>query len=370
MSEDVYILGIGMNKFGKYPDKSIKTLTGESLEAVLKDAHLTRGDIEAAWFGNSTWGVFSFQHGVRGPVALSANGIEGVPVTNVENACATGACAFQGAYVGIKSGLYECILALGTEKLFNEDRGLMMMSIASGSDVDDWGKSAQKFESTKELVDNKKEGEKSAKKKSHSPGMDMYASGARVHMNKYGTTQRQLAIVAAKAHNNSVMNPNAQYTFPMTVEEVLADREISYPLTRAMCAPMGDGSAAAILCSGRFLKQHPSSRAVKISSCVLKSGKRAGGYLTGTQAAQAAYEISGVGPRDVNILEVHDATAIGEITVLEDLGICPQGEGGPYSESGATGIDGRTPVNAGGGLIARGHPLGATGLAQIHELVT
>ncbi|MCP4682317.1 MAG: thiolase family protein, partial [Desulfobacterales bacterium] len=213
-------------------------------------------------------------------------------------------------------------------------------------------------------------GDKPKKKKSHSPGMDMYASGARVHMNKYGTTQRHLAIVAAKAHNNSVMNPNAQYTFPMTVEEVLKDREISYPLTRAMCAPVGDGSAAAILCSEQFLKKHPSSRAVKIISSVLKSGKRKGGYNTGRLTASAAYEIAGVGPEDINILEVHDATAIGEITVLEELGICPEGEGGPYSESGATAINGKTPVNAGGGLIARGHPLGATGLAQIHELVT
>ncbi|MCP4751518.1 MAG: thiolase family protein, partial [Proteobacteria bacterium] len=344
-------------------------LTGQSLKAVLKDADLSRGDIEAAWFGNSTWGVFSFQHGVRGPVALSANGIEGVPITNVENACATGACAFHGAYVGIKSGMYDCILAMGTEKLFNEDRGLMMMSIASGSDVDDWDKAAKGFEATKELVDTK-EGDKPKEKKSHSPGMDMYASGARVHMNKYGTTRQQLAIVAAKAHNNSVMNPNAQYTFPMTVEEVLNDREISYPLTRAMCAPMGDGSAAAILCSERFLKKHPSARAVKVSSSVLKSGKRKGGYNTGRLTAQTAYDIAGVGPEDVNILEVHDATAIGEITVLEDLGICPQGQGGPYSESGATALNGKTPVNAGGGLIARGHPLGATGLAQIHELVT
>jgi acetyl-CoA acyltransferase len=373
MSNNVYILGIGMNKFGKYLDKGIKALVGESLEAALKDASLSRDDIEAAWFGNSTWGIFSYQHCVRGPVALTANGIQGVPITNVENACATGACAFHGAYTGVKAGMYDCVLALGAEKLYNEDRGLMMMSFGSQTDVDDWQKAAERFEATKKLV---KEAQKSeatdsgAKKKSHSPGMDMYASGARAHMHKYGTTQHQLAVVAAKAHNNSVMNPLAQYTFPMTVAEVLKDREVSYPLTRAMCAPVGDGSAAAILCSERFLAKHASARAVKILASVLKSGKREGGHDTGGRAVKTAYETAGVGPEDVNIAEVHDATAFGEISVLEEMGFCPRGEGGPFSESGATAIGGKLPVNTGGGLIARGHPLGASGIAQIHELVT
>jgi acetyl-CoA acetyltransferase len=200
--------------------------------------------------------------------------------------------------------------------------------------------------------------------------MDMYASGARRHMKEYGLTQRQLAIVAAKAHNNSTMSPLAQYTFPMTVDAVMEDREIAFPLTRAMCAPVGDGSAAAILCSESYLKKHPSARAVKIRASICRGGKRVGGGDTGSLAAKKAYETAGVGPEDVDVAEVHDATAFGEIATTEELGFCPPGEGGILAESGATALGGRIPVNTGGGLIARGHPVGATGLAQTYELTT
>jgi acetyl-CoA acetyltransferase len=370
MSNDVYIYGVGMIKFGKYLDRSVKVLTGEALEVVLRDCGLERKDIQAAWFGNSFWGIFSFQHGIRGQVALSANGVEGVPVTNVENACATGSCAFHGAWTAVKAGLYDCALAIGTEKIYNEDRGKMMLSFASGSDVDDWGKTSEKFKATEIKRESGAEGDRGGGKKSHSPGMDMYASGARVHMQKYGSTQRQMAVIAAKAHNNSELNPFAQYTFPMTVEQVLQDREVAYPLTRAMCAPVGDGSAAAILVSERFLREHPSQRAVRVRASVLRSGKRTGGGDTTERATRAAYETAGLGPEDVNVLEVHDATAFGELAVTEELGMCPRGEGGVLAESGATQITGKTPINTSGGLIARGHPLGASGIAQLTELTT
>ena len=372
MSESVYIIGVGMTKFGRYLDETIKTLTGEALERVLADCELTRGDLEAAWFANSYWGMYTMQHGIRGQVALSANGLDGVPITNLENACGGGSSALHGAWTGVKAGLYDCVLAIGAEKIYDQDRGKMMLSFATGSDVDDWAKQAKAFKANepkkKESAEAGAEGGK--EKKGYSPAMDMYASGARNAMKNHGLTQRQLAVVAAKAHNNSVENPFAQYTFPMTVDEVLADREVAFPLTRAMCAPVGDGAAAVVLCSERFLRKHSSRRAVAIRASILKSGKREGGHDTGARATKAAYEAAGIGPDEVNLAEVHDATAYGEVAVCEELGFCPPGEGGPFAESGATALGGKLPINTGGGLIARGHPVGATGLAQALELTT
>ncbi len=188
-------------------------------------------------------------------------------------------------------------------------------------------------------------------------------------MKAYGTTQRQLAVIAAKAHNNSTLNPLAQYTFPQTVEEVLADYEVAWPLTRAMCAPVGDGAAAAILCSEKFLKTLSGVRPVRILASVLRSGSWQENDIS-KRAAKAAYEMAGVGPQDIQMAEVHDATAFGELHQTEQLGFCPVGQGGAFAESGATALSGRLPVNPSGGLIARGHPIGASGLAQIYELVT
>jgi acetyl-CoA acetyltransferase len=372
MSERVYIIGVGMTKFGKYLDRSIKTLTGEALDRVLSDCELTREDIEAAWFANSYWGMYTMQHGIRGQVALSANGLEGVPITNLENACGGGSSALHGAWTGVKAGLYDCVLALGAEKIYDTDRGKMMLSFATGSDVDEWAKMREAFKANEpKTKEPAADGSESGKeKKGYSPAMDMYASGARNAMKEHGLTQRQLAVVAAKAHNNSVENPLAQYTFPMTVDEVLADREVAYPLTRAMCAPVGDGAAAAILCSERFLRRHSSRRAVAVRASILKSGKREGGHDTGARAARAAYQAAGIGPEDVEVAEVHDATAYGEVAVTEELGFCPTGEGGAFAESGATALGGKLPINTGGGLIARGHPVGATGLAQAFELTS
>jgi acetyl-CoA acetyltransferase len=188
-------------------------------------------------------------------------------------------------------------------------------------------------------------------------------------MKRYGTTQRQLAIIAAKNHNNSVLNPLAQYNFPMTVEQVLNDYEVAYPLTRSMCAPVGDGAAAAILCSEKFLKAHPNPRAILVRASVLRSGSWRKDDVA-LRAAKAAYEMAGIGPKDIDIAELHDATAFGEVHQSEQMGLCPIGKGGPFAESGDTALDGKIPINTSGGLISRGHPLGASGLAQIYELAT
>jgi acetyl-CoA acetyltransferase len=372
MSDPVYIIGVSMNKFGKYLDQNIKCLTGEVLRKVLGDCGLESKDLEAAWFSNTGWGMTDFQHCIRGQVALSANGVDKIPITNVENACASASTALHGAWTAVKAGLYDCVLAIGAEKVYNEDRALMMKGFLSGTDVEVTTKyieSMKKKHKEKAAAAKHSDGKTKDKKGGHSVFMDFYALGAREHMKKFGSTQRQLAVIAAKAHNNSTLNPLAQYTFPQTVEQVLADYEVAYPLTRGMCSPVGDGAAAAVVCSQKFLKQHPSSRAVRIRASVLKSGSWTSNDVS-ERAARSAYEISGLGPVDIDVAEVHDATAFGELYQTEKLGFCGAGEGGIFAENGSTALDGKLPVNPSGGLISRGHPIGASGLAQIYELVT
>jgi acetyl-CoA acetyltransferase len=363
-----------MTKFGKFLEKKIKDLTGEAVKGVQNDAKLNLDAIEAAWFSNSGWGMAEFQHCIRGQVALSANGIEKIPITNVENACAGGSTALHGAWLAIKAGIYDCVLALGVEKVYNEDRAKMMSAFIAGTDVE---RTTKLIEQLKKIAEKRKakiakaqgNGAQGEKKGGHSAFMDLYAAAARSHMKKYGTTQRQLAVVAAKNHNNSTLNPLAQYTFPMTVEQVLEDYEVAYPLTRSMCAPVGDGAAAAIICSERFLEQHPNKRVILIKASVLKSGSWTTDDIA-QRAAEAAYQMSGLTPEDINVIEVHDATSFGEIHQIEQLGFCPIGKGGSFTESGATALNGKFPVNPSGGLLSRGHPIGASGLAQIYELVT
>ncbi len=385
MSGEVYIVGVGMTKFAKHPDRGVKDLTGEALRKALSDAGLSLKDIQAAWFANSGWGMSEFQHSIRGQVALTANGLGRISIINVENACAGGSTALHSAWMAVKSGVYDCVLAIGTEKMYfppppeqtGKGRGGGMDGFLSGTDVEETRAFLNQLK--EEARKKREEEEKEAREKGmepppppkpHSIFMDFYAAGARRHMEKFGMTQRQLAIIAAKNHNNSTLNPLAQYTFPQTVEQVLNDYEVAFPLTRAMCAPIGDGSAAAVLCSERFLRSHPSSRAVRIRASILRSGDRQGPRDAMFRAAQAAYETAGLGPEEIQVAEVHDATAFGELSATEQLGFCPLGEGGLLAESGATALNGRIPVNPSGGLISRGHPIGASGLAMAYELVT
>lgn len=209
----------------------------------------------------------------------------------------------------------------------------------------------------------------------HSPFMDIYGHNARQHMQRYGSTIEQLATIASKNHFNSTLNPNAQYQFAVPVEKVLTDRVVSWPITRSMCAPIGDGAASAIVCSEDVVKRLGlQTQAVRIRASILGTGKaRPYGFdepEIGERLANMAYEKAGVGPQEINMAEVHDATAYGELRQAENLGFCPKGEGGLLAESGATALTGRIPINPSGGLTSRGHPVGASGLAQIHELVT
>ena len=377
--EEVYIIGVGMFRFGKYPEKSVKQMTQEVLESLLADCPAEKKDIEAAWFSNSFWGIVTGQHSIRGQVALTPLGIQGIPVMNVENACAGATSAVNGAYLGIKAGAYDVALAIGVEKMYNPDNKQAMFEMfMSNTDVEFIRGILEAFKADEQrkAAEAAAKGEVAAKsggEGGRSPFMDIYAMAARMHMEKYGTTQRQLAIIAAKNHYHASLNPLAQYQVNMTVEEVLNDRPVAFPLTRAMCAPMGDGATAALLCSKRALKRFPGARPVKILASVLTSGgiPESGEMdLIGMRLSRQAYEIAGVGPEDIDVAEVHDATAFGELLQTEELGFCGEGEGGPFAESGATKLGGKLPVNTSGGLECRGHPIGASGIAQLVELVT
>ncbi len=373
MGDEVFILAVGMTRFAKYPEKSIKMLTTEAMQALLADVAVDKGDIEAAWFSNSGWGMSQMQHCIRGQVALSPLGIQGIPITNVENACAGASTAIHGAWTAVKAGLYDLVLAIGAERVyFPEDKAKMFEGFASGADVEFVHGMIKAFQ--EDAARKAKEAKAEGKEKEgggHSAFMDIYAMGARMHMKAYGTTQRQLAVIAAKNHCHGSMNPLAQYQMDMTVEEVLEDYLVAYPLTRSMCAPIGDGAAAALICSERALARFPEAKPVRIRASVLASGSLPDSGLAGIgeRASRRAYEMANLGPEDIDMAEVHDATAFGELLQYEEMGFCPVGEGGPFAESGATSLGGRLPVNTSGGLECRGHPIGASGLAQAYELV-
>lgn len=373
---DVFIVGSSMTRFAKHLDRCIKDLVKEAVEGVLSDADIGREDIQAAWFSNSMWGYFTDQHCIRGQVALSKLGIEGIPITNVENACAGASTALHMAWTGVASGMYDCVLAVGAEKLYDEDKLKTFKAYWAGIDVENMEEQMEAWRNALSGVTLEmpvKDDSKGAGT-SRSAFMDIYCGMTRWHMATYGTTQRQLAAIASKNHFHSSMNPYAQYQKDMSIQEVLEGRIVTWPLTVPMCAPVGDGSSAALLCSGDFMKRLASSRPVKIMASVLGSGT--GRAISeedkdiAVRLSRQAYEIAGVGSQDIHVAEVHDATAFGELHQTESLGFCPPGEGGPFAESGATRLGGKIPINTSGGLESRGHPVGASGLGQIFELVT
>ena len=366
----VYLVGVGMTKFGRLPDSSVKDITTAAVSAALADAGIGTEAIEAAYFANATQGALEGQYMIPGQVALREMGIEGVPVVNVENACASASTAFALACKDIRAGDASVVLAVGAEKMLTEDKQKNMAVFDGAIDVNGRDATLERllalsdgFETPPEaLVQN---GQRSI-------FMDVYAAIAKHHMKLHGTTQRQMAAVAAKNHRHSVYNELSQFRNTFTIDEVLAARGISWPLTLPMCSPISDGGAAAILCSSDALDRFDSSRAIKVVASVIATGSERdpddGERHVTRLASQKAYERAGVGPDDMSFAEVHDASAIAEILQTENLGFCPIGEGGPLAESGATEVGGRIPVNPSGGLESKGHPIGATGLGQIYEL--
>ena len=373
---DVYVAGVCMTRFAKHMDRSLKYLARVALEGCLKDADVRKEELESVWFSNSTWGYFQDQQCIRGQVALRDAGIEGIPITNVENACAGGSTAFHHAWLNVASGLYDCVLAIGAEKLYDEDKQKTFRAFWTGIDVENipgfvasWKNALGKLTlSIPESEDSEGAG------KNRSAFMDIYAGMCRWHMATHGTTQRHLAVIASKNHFHSSMNPYAQFQNEMSVEEILAARPVTYPFTVPMCAPIGDGAAAAILCSADFLKRLKNPRPVKVLASILGSGTSRclseEDQDIAVRLSRRAYQMAGVGPQDIHLAEVHDATAFGELHQTEALGFCPPGEGGPFAESGATRLGGKIPINTSGGLESRGHPIGASGLGQINEIVT
>ena len=369
---NIYIIGVGMIRFNKYPDRTVQDMAHESIELVLKDAGLVKEDLEAAFFSNSFWGMFDNQHAIRGEVVLRNMGIGEIPVTNVENACAGGSTALHMAYTGIRAGMYDVALAIGSEKITNPNKALSLAAYGTGMDVANFSKHIEKLLEMSETLTVKIPDDQTAPGKDRSIFMDAYALGARWHMSRFGTTQRQLAEICAKNHFHGSLNPMAQYQKDMTVEEVLADRPIAYPLTRAMCAPIGDGGAAVIVCSEKYLKKMKNALPVRIRASVLGTGRDRSldDPDIGERLVRKAYNMAGVGPEDISLAELHDATSYGELHQTEAMGFCPIGEGGPFVESGATKLGGKMPVNVSGGLECKGHPIGASGLSQIYEIVT
>ncbi len=369
---DVYIIGLGMLRFGKYPDRDVRDMAHEAVRLALADAGLAKEDIQAAFFSNTFWGMFANQHSIRGQVILRSMGIQAIPVTNVENACAGASTALHLAYTGIRAGMYDVALAVGSEKITNPNKALSLSAYAFCMDVGNFEAHIQMIERVGNTFAIEIPPNQTPPGEGRSIFMDAYAMGARWHMSRFGSTQRQLAVICAKNHFHGSLNPMSQYQTDMTVAQVLADKPVAYPLTRAMCAPVGDGAAAAIVCSGAYLKKLVNARPIKIRASVLGTGtdRELDGQDIGERLARQAYAMAGVGPADINLAELHDATAYGELHQTEAMGFCPPGEGGPWAETGATRLGGKQPVNTSGGLECRGHPIGASGLAQIYEIGT
>lgn len=373
---NAYIAGIGMSQFGRFRDQTIKSLTRTAVTAALADCGAKDTDIDAAFFGNVSQSFMEGQHMVPGQVALRAMGFERTPITNVENACASSSTALNAAFAHVKAGLADIALAVGAER--------MSADKTKGFTVFDGAWDVTAADDTAEGLSYLGRGlevpaDRAAQADQRSLFMDVYASLARYHMKTYGTTERHLAAIASKNHNHSQHNPLAQYRMPMSVDEVLASRMITYPLTLAMCAPISDGAAAVVVCNDEGLRKlglanGASGRVVEIKASVVGGGTNRAPEQLDRQicrlGATRAYDMAGLSPQDIDVAELHDASAFAEVQQSEHMGFFEYGEGGFAAERGDTTVGGRIPINPSGGLECRGHPIGATGLAQIHELVT
>lgn len=361
----IYIAGIGATPLGRYPDKSVKDLTARAVQLALDDAGGTLNQMEVAWFANTRQGQMEGQNSVRGQCALVPLGFGGIPIFNAENACASSSSGVAQAFAYLAADLADVALVVGCEKMIYPDRKeAMLAAFLGGTDI-------HEIETIRGLIGSPPS--EGTDEGSRSFFMDLYAGLARAHMKRYGTTQRQIAAAAAKNHWHSTMNPLAQYRKDMSVDDILADKPIVYPLTRAMCAPLSDGAAAAVLVNEQGLRKLKRANAVRIRGIGISSAQQRAfedfEHHTARLAARRAYEMASVSPEDVHVAEVHDASAFAEIVQVENLGFCETGAGGTLTESGATRLGGRVPVNTSGGLISKGHPIAATGIIQLLELV-
>ncbi len=334
----VAVIGVGMTRFGKFPDRSVEDLGREACWNAIQDAGINPREIQAAFCGHI------YQGSVAGQRVLVELGLTGIPIYNIENACASSSSGMELGCLGILSGQWDVVLAFGAEKLYGKIQGAIA---PDESDIEgDLGIVAPGF----------------------------WAMRARRHMHQYGTTSEMLARVSVQNRRNACVNPYAQFRKPVTVEEVLASRLIADPLHLLDCCPIGDGAAAAILVSERVVRKY-TARPIWVAGIIVSSGTVDSGTSDSTfedltdRAAKQAYQRAGIGPQDVDVAELHNCFTIAEIVRSESLGLVPRGEGGRWVAEGKTAIGGEIPINPSGGLIAKGHPVGATGIAQVAEIV-
>ena len=337
---EVVVLGVGLHKFGRYPDKTIQDLARVAILDAFSDAGVTFKDIEEVYCGRVYPGMGAGQD------VVFQVGQTGIPIINVEQACSSSSQALRLAYLAIGAGYIDLALVVGFEKL---PRGMLRDTAQPES-----------YEILMGLT---------------SP-MPWYALDARRHMDKYGTTAKQMAMVSVKAHKNGALNPYAHYQTPVTLEEVLNSRMISDPITLLMCCPTSDGASAVVVCSKEKARQYDSSKAITIAGLGAGTPRYRRGHPYDElhaelipRASKMAYERAGIGPEDVDVVQIHEASTIAEITAVEELGLCPEGMAGSWIEQGKLDIGGEIPVNTDGGLLSRGHPLGATGVAQAAEVI-
>lgn len=344
----VIVAGVGMTPFGKFFDRNVKSLCEEAVKAALDDAGAGTGDVDQIYFGNAAGGTVNGQEMIRAQAALRNTGLAGKPMFNVENACASSSTAFHLAWLSIASGQSETALVVGVEKLSHEDKAVSFGAFAGAVDIEE----------------PKPEGVGTG---GGSIFMDMYAAKARKWMNASNADASDFARVVVKSRKAASLNPHAQFRKETTVEEVLASRMISDPLTLFMCSSIGDGAAVLFLCSQEYAKK-VSNKPVYVRASSIVSAIPGASDLVAVRAGRAAYEQAGIGPEDIHVAELHDASAPAELIHYENLGFCAPGDAPKLIRSGDTDLGGRISVNPSGGLLSRGHPLGATGAAQIIEL--
>jgi acetyl-CoA acyltransferase len=351
--DSVLIAGAGMTRFAKSP-LTLRELAAQAVSAALEDAGVAVEQIEAAYVGNAVAGLVTGQEMIRGQVMLRPIGVQGIPIFNVENACASSSSALHLAWQSVASGQHEVALCLGAEKLTHEDKTVGMAAIGTAVDV--------------ELRVERAEAR--AGDSPRSLFMDIYADMARDYMARSGASVNDFAAVVVKNQHNGGLNPRAQYGRDLSIEQVLSSRVVVEPLTLLMCSPISDGAAAVVLVSeraaGRLGARGPRIRASVVRSGYVhdKSDPTAGSVA---HAARAALEQAGVGPDDLSCVELHDASAPAELIIYEQLGLAPPGGGPELLASGRTALGGALPVNTSGGLLSKGHPIGATGVAQVCE---
>lgn len=344
------VIGAAASQFGMFTDLSLRQLANGAITAALADSGVRPDQVELVVVGNAAAGLITGQEMIRAHTTLAGSPLMGVPTVAVENACASGSSAFHLAHMAIQSGQHACVVVVGAEKMSAHDRTLAGKALATATDLE-----AGEFEDD-------------GSGKPRPVFMEIYAANARAYMARSGATAEDFAAVIVKNRKNGSLNPIAQIRDTITIEEVLEAREIVSPLTRPMCAGIGDGVAALVLCSDTFAKKYGHSGPTVRAALIGAGGPGRAGKLV-TMTSSKAFEASGVAPADIDLVELHDAAAPAELMVAEELGLVGAGDGPLLIREGASAINGRLPINPSGGLTARGHPIGATGAAQIVELV-